>query len=559
ANVVTQDNFYEFFNDEGYLLDSVEFDELIFKGEFEDLVDHIVIERPLTITGNKATLNNIGFIIEDDDCTLDNLKFVADTNLGALILVDGVYGTTLSNLDITYDGGDEEAVAIEVEGDGVKILNNTIFFESHVPDDEVFAIGLKLTGCTDALVDGNDITTKLPCVYCNNYDEDYYMMGSDKVNPVRIKDCANLIFTNNNINSTTNDYSADFPTIQSIQIIGCRNSILDHNNISMIDEMTPAGMDNYLYGINFGYNRNVTFSNNNFNMSTKGGKDAAGTAYAFQGVESEVFIKGNSITSVSNGPNLGIYVASMFGGDSDLIITDNFINVTGSASSTGSWALVSGIEIQNGDAKIYNNTIYTYNVNEYDEYAYMYGISYAQWMYGDRSFDIQDNTVYTEGKYTISVINASSFNAERNVLVAHDLSGDDSINPGSCADVTIEDNTNGSNTEYTGIIYVSETGDDNNEGSIDHPVASIAHAVQIAAARDNKTSTVYLFNGDYTTEAIDINDDLGVSLSIIGEEKGQVTIHGTGSYIFDVYGDNLVWNFKNLDIVDVDSTARTSA
>ncbi|WP_296891289.1 hypothetical protein, partial [uncultured Methanobrevibacter sp.] len=439
-NVVTQDNFYDFFNGEGYLLDSVEFDELIFQGEFEDLVDFITIERPLTITGDKATLNNIGFVIQGDDCTLNNLKFVADTNLGSLILVDGVYGATLSNLDIFYDGGDESAIAVNVEGDGAQILNNTIFFESHVPDDTEFAVGLKLTGCTDILVDGNDITTKLPCVYCNNYDEDYYMMGSDKVDPVRLKDCTNLVFTNNYINSTTNNYSAEFPTIQSIQIIGCKNSILDHNIISMIDEMTPAGMDNYLYGINFGYNRNVTFSNNNFNMSTLGGKDAAGTAYAFQGVESEVNIIGNNITSISNGPNLGIYVASMFGGDSDLIIEDNFINVTGSASSTGSWALVSGIEIQNGDAKIYNNTVYTYNVNDYDDYAYMYGISYAQWMYGERSFDIQDNIVYTEGKYAISVINATSLNAERNTLYAHELSGDDSVNPGSCADVNIKDN-----------------------------------------------------------------------------------------------------------------------
>ena len=441
SNVVTQDNFFNFFDSEGQLLDTVEFNELIFKGEFENLVDYISIYAPLTIVGDGATLKNIGFIIKDTgEVTLNNLKLVADKPLGALIDVIDSCDVNLTNLDITYDGGDEMAVAINVVGDNINILNNTIFFESHVSDDSDFAVGLKLTGCTDILVDGNDITTKLPCVYCNNYDEDYYMMGSDKVDPVRIKDCKNLVFTNNYINSTTNDYSADFPTIQSIQIIGCKDSILDHNNISMIDEMTPAGMDNYLYGINFGYNTNVTFSNNNFNMSTRGGKDAAGTAYAFQGVESEVIIKGNNITSISNGPNLGIYVASMFGGDSDLIIVDNFINVTGFASSTGSWALVSGIEIQNGDAKIYNNTIYTYNVNTYDEYAYMYGISYAQWMYGDRSFDIQDNIVYTEGKYTISIIDATSLNAERNTLYAHELTGDDSVNPGSCADVNIKHN-----------------------------------------------------------------------------------------------------------------------
>ena len=439
SNIVTQSNFYDFFDENGSLLDNVTFDELIFKGEFENLVDCISILSPLTIVGDEATLKNIGFKIIGTNVTLDSLKFVATTSLGALIDVNSD-DVNLKNLDITYNGGDEEAVAINVTGDDVKILNNTIFFESHVTDDSKFATALKLTDCSNVLVDGNSITTQLPCVYVCNYDEDYYMMGSDRVNSVRLKDCDNLEFTNNIIRSTTNEYSSEFPTIQSIQVMGCNNSVLDHNNISLIDEMTPAGMDNYIYGINSGYNTKVTFSNNTFSMSTMGGQDSRGTAYAFQSVESDVNIIGDSITSISNGPNIGIYVASMYGENSDFNIKDNFIKVTGCASSTGSWALVSGIEIQNGDAKVYNNEIYTYNVNDYDEDAYMHGISYAQWMYGDRSFDIQDNTVYSDGKYAISVINATSLNVVNNTLYAHELKSDNAVNPGDCENAIIKDN-----------------------------------------------------------------------------------------------------------------------
>ena len=69
---------------------------------------------------------------------------------------------------------------------------------------------------------------------------------------------------------------------------------------------------------------NLMISNNDFKMSTAGGKDAAGTAYAIQGVECEVSMIGNNITSVSNGPNLGIYFASMSGGTSELYIANNF-------------------------------------------------------------------------------------------------------------------------------------------------------------------------------------------------------------------------------------------
>ena len=449
TNIVTQENFFDFFDADGFLLDTVEFDELIFSGEFSDLLsdNYILITRPITITGDNAVLNDMGICIMAPDVKLDQLTFIADDFVvdegiaGGLIAADdNSDGFELTNSDISFTTGAEMGVAIDIKCNDAKILNNSIFFESHVTDDSLLSVALQMVNAGNALVDGNIITTKLPCVYVNHYDEDYYLMGSNNVNPVRLKDCNNLVFTNNFINSTTNDYSADFPTIQSIYIIGCSNSLIDHNEIYMIDEMTPAGMDNYMYGIDFGHNTNVTFSYNNFIMSTKGGQDQHGTAYAFQGVESEVIIKGNNITSVSNGPNLGIYVASMFGGDSKLLIEDNFINVTGYASSTGSWALVSGIEIQNGDAKIYNNTVYTYNVGDYEDGAYMYGISYAQWMYGDRSFDIQNNTVYTEGKYTISVINATFLNAEGNTLYAHELSGDDSINPGNCTNVTLKEN-----------------------------------------------------------------------------------------------------------------------
>ena len=281
TNVVTQDNFADYFDNDGNLLESITFDELVFQGSFSDLPPHITIDRPITITGDDAVLNNIGFFITGSDVVLDNLNLVANSNMGDLIAIAGK-NVVISNTNITYDGETGEAVAINVASDSVKIVNNTIFFESHVTDDEEFAVGLKLTGCKGAFVDGNSITTQLPCVYVYTYDDDYYIMGSDRVNAVRLKNCEGLIFTNNIIRSTTNEYIADFPTIQAMQIIGCYKSVFDHNDISLIDEKTHAGLDNYIYGINSGYNKEVTFSYNKFKMSTTGGMDAAGTAYAFQ-------------------------------------------------------------------------------------------------------------------------------------------------------------------------------------------------------------------------------------------------------------------------------------
>ena len=253
------------------------------------------------------------------------------------------------------------------------------------------------------------------------------MMGVNTVNPIRMRECNNVTFSKNNVNTTANDGSASFPTLQCMFIVGSNDCVIDGNNFSMIDTLIPAGTSNYLYGINIGYNKNLMISNNDFKMSTAGGKDAAGTAYAIQGVECEVSMIGNNITSISNGPNLGIYFASMTGGTSELYIANNLINVTGLASASGSWALVSGIEVQNGNAKIYNNTIYTYNVGDYSPENYMYGISYAQYMYGDRSFDIRDNRIYVDGHYAVSFINVDGSNVTDNLLITRDLGGDAAV------------------------------------------------------------------------------------------------------------------------------------
>ncbi|WP_295617706.1 hypothetical protein [uncultured Methanobrevibacter sp.] len=184
------------------------------------------------------------------------------------------------------------------------------------------------------------------------------------------------------------------PTAQSMFIVGCNDINILNNDFSMIDTVTPVGTNIYLYAFTVGFTTASNIKGNNFNIFTNGGGAEAGTAYAIQVVKADLNITGNEIISKSNGPNLGIYAASMMGEDSNLYISDNFINVTGLATSASTgWGLVSGIEIQNGIGQIYNNTIYTYNTADYDENNYLYGVSYAQWMTGQRSLDVRDNVI----------------------------------------------------------------------------------------------------------------------------------------------------------------------
>lgn len=147
-----------------------------------------------------------------------------------------------------------------------------------------------MEGVSNSFIDGNNITAVLPYLFASNYDYTYFMMGVNTVNPIRMRECTNVTFSKNNVNTTANDGSASFPTLQCMFIVGSKDCVIDGNNFSMIDTVIPAGTSNYLYGINIGYNKNLMISNNDFKMSTAGGKDAAGTAYAIQGVECEVSI-----------------------------------------------------------------------------------------------------------------------------------------------------------------------------------------------------------------------------------------------------------------------------
>ena len=453
-NVVFAEVFFDFFDENGILRDSVPYTDLIFKGAFTKAktVQYIVLDKPVYISSDDASLSLMGIVIGCDNVTIDGLKLSATINsvssaLGDLITINA-NNVTVSNLDITYKvtNGNYDAIAINAfNADNVNIINNKIVFSSVIKKGEYTAIAINLDSVTNALVDNNTITSTLPALLVDydawfDFDYDYFMMGHDFINPLRVRTCDNITITNNDLSTSINslDTSAS-PTVQTVLIIGSNNTLFDSNTIKMIDTKSKVGDVVFLYALNFGYDDNLTVSNNILELSTKSGKDSSGAAYGIQGVESNIDVIGNSITSVSNGPNLGFYVASMSGGSSVSYVADNFINVTGYATSNSEWALVSGIEITNGVAVINNNTIYTYNAAGYVEDAPVHGVSYAQWMYGERGMVVENNTIIDQGKYTVFVIDGTPANVTGNTLYAEELFGDDSVAPGYVG--IVENNT----------------------------------------------------------------------------------------------------------------------
>ena len=568
-NVVFTEVFFDFFDENGILKKDVPYDDLIFKGAFakSTTVQYIIIDRPVSISSEDASLSLMGIAIGADNVTIDGLKLTATVNsatsaLGDLITVNA-NNVTLCNLDITYKvtRGDYDAVAIDVfDADNVNILNNKIVFSSVISSDDYFAKAINMERVSNALVDNNTITTTLPGLLAqmDNYDWDYFMMGLNTVNPVKMKEVVNSTFSNNVIDSSVNNLGKTTPTIQCLMVVGSENVLFDSNTFRMIDTKSKAGSPTYLYAFNFGYDTNITVSNNDFFMSTTGGQDSAGAAYALQGVESEIYVIGNNITTVSNGPNLGFYVASMMGGSSESYIANNFFNVTGNATTSQQWALISGIEITNGNAYIYNNTIFTYNKAGYVEIAPVHGVSYGQYMYGERSLDVQNNTMVVQGKYTVSVLDGTPCNVTYNTLYAKELFGDESVAPGY--DGIVENNTPpfdaeiiidaqavwiGSNSTVT-VTVPAATGnvtivignktykelklDENGTVTVD------VDAADLVAGSNNVTA---IYNGDLYIKAGETVGNLEVLYGVITNE--------TFKYYFDADNDNYLFDYVPAD------------
>ena len=435
--IITNDTFFAYFDENGNLFDAVPANaELTFVGAFSDLTSNVLINKPVKMTGQNAALKDMRFVLTADGIVLDNMTLFATTGLGDLI---GVYGNaiTVSNMNITYIVGNEEAIAINVMGvEDANIVNNTILFESHVTTDGIYANAINLEGVDGALVDNNVITTSLTGVDADYGRSGLYykygMMGVNTVNPIRIVESSDIIFTNNDVNSALNDIKGYYPTVQSVLVVGVTDSVFDHNNFTMIDGFTPAGSPSYLYAFTFGIDEDITVSNNNFYMETEGGVNGMGTAYALQIVTASLDIIGNNITSISNGPNLGIYVVceyNTFDDDFVVNIINNILNITGYATGTSSSALVSGMEIGAGESDISGNTIYVYNKAGYVEKANVYGISYVQSVYRP-DLNIVNNDIFVEdGDYAVynNFPRINGMSVTENNLVAHNRFGDKAV------------------------------------------------------------------------------------------------------------------------------------
>lgn len=454
--IINQRNYKMYFDNEGVLKDEYGSKILTFNGEFTDKGVLTINSDNTKITGRNTLFNNTVFNIKANGVMLTNLKFVLNesfknnANAGIYVTGDNV---TVYNIDMTYDTpGDVDAIGVySYDNTGFKLINSSFNYIGHAfHNGRNYPILVYYSD--NAYIYGNNINSTVPLREINHGS-----FFGDKIASFAAGYSPNLQLTNNNVYADINfgEYQngVKYPTLSSVYIYACDNTTVKKNNIKVEDLYTRKNIVNYIYALDVYRLNDMTVVENHIDVFTYGGCGRDGTAYPMQitGPVNNMKVAYNYLHSVSNGPNIGIYSQNYYGA-TQIDIISNFINITGKAS-TDIWSLVAGIEVQDSEDRILNNTIIVDTVGGYKAGDRIYGISYSQGTNGNHKYDIRYNKVTVPGPIAISLnqgtaSTTSDTNVMYNILITGVGEGGDravSIG-GNGANNIVRYNTNGADT-----------------------------------------------------------------------------------------------------------------
>lgn len=450
--VVTKDNFYDYFDKDGALLDSVTADTLVLAGEFDasdaskGMPYYIILDRSITLVGSKTSppvLTEMTIVVLGDDVTLDGLTLFSEIPMGYQIAIFGD-NAVVKNMTLTYKPGDEYVnYAIGAQGNdeddllrGLVIEDNTIVFETSVKEDKMMgsAAAIDLEFTDGAVISGNQITASTPGLdpdFSCYYEEDNYddWGGLKYVCPVRILDSPACEFTDNTLEVSVNSCAGYYPSSEALLIARCDDALIQRNSISMAADL-PAKNPNVLYGAICAYNEGLVFEGNSIDVSATGGSDMY--AYGLDAFSSEGEITGNVICCSANGLAYGItktYSFSFYEDLYDLTVQGNTVIVSGYCQQSSLYTGLFGVMIDMGPATVKGNAIRVANTSETGgAEPYVNGIRCVTTGSSGQEVDIEDNNIFTNGQYALSVpYTYSQVTVTGNHLAAAQLGGDDAV------------------------------------------------------------------------------------------------------------------------------------
>ena len=262
--IVTEDNFYTCFDENGYLKSDYEDYELIFKGNFND--KRIILDRPVILKSDGAKLLDSVIKIESDNVSVDGFTIInsnpgnAADNHRFAILLDNVKNVNVTNNDIQLNSFDNGYGIYVSESSNCNILNNSVKAKANA-----LTFGIMLYDSNSNTLRNNNIFvngTNKPHLYDSTIKVDSSISVDDyeaegMVIPEVYKTYGIILFYSssndigyNNVSATSGVdkyYTAIKESTNSIVGIDLyyesNNNKVHHNNVNV------TAKDPYLYGL----------------------------------------------------------------------------------------------------------------------------------------------------------------------------------------------------------------------------------------------------------------------------------------------------------------------
>ena len=439
--MVTPTTYQSFFDPTtGYITTSDS--NLIFSGNFDNITfDTFRINKNVVMNAYGATFINKAFDLQTSDIVLNGgtFKWNSTTPFNSVITIKGS-NTTVNGATISVTAlNNTDCYAFDLQNaNHATLSNNIITYVDTYANPTNYNYAVKIKGGSYNKMVGNNITAFMPLkdVDYTNYTTRFPSIDLDLVAGVAVESSSNFNFTGNKLNVTGNLRAGYYPTLDALLIVKSDNVNVIGNQIYEQDSVSKKDDTNYLYAVDIYRCNNIKICSNKIELNSNGGNltvNGTGAAYGIQltGPHTGVVICNNNITTANNGPNLGIYSQNTQGA-TNLTIYGNRINVTGKAGNNP-WALVSGMELQDTYAEVYNNVINVNNIAGYHAGYCAYGISYSQSTSGDHYYNIHNNNVnVVNGDYSVYLMNSTSVSGkvEENTLKAIGnvtISGDNAV------------------------------------------------------------------------------------------------------------------------------------
>ncbi len=342
-NIVTPLNFFYFFDGSGHYK-NLSFTELYFYGDFDHLVDTIVIDRPLSLIAIEATLNDMAFFILSDNVTIDgfemNFEAAPEITMGSAILMNNVTNILIENMNIDYNLNEPNYASVinAVNANNLTIADSEFFLDAKTSGMEKNNI-IYVAASSDVLIENNGIHGRLPSCYVA-WKEDPPASGTYVKAPLSegivIDACSDLTMSNNDIIITYNDVVGTYDTLYAVDIT-------DSENIEFVGNDIIAKGHTYIYGL-YVEADGLLVDDNSFEIDSD-----ENYANAIEIEASQDATLSNNII-YAGAPNLAYPIYSgMNGGDLKVQYINNTINALAD--------IVYGMELCGTDEFVSGNTI----------------------------------------------------------------------------------------------------------------------------------------------------------------------------------------------------------